>query len=322
MILVTGATGFLGAELVYQLVKTETKVRCIKRENAVIPKKLIPFTEQIEWLIADILDFSDLEDAFESVTHVYHCAAMVSFDEKLKAKMLQVNAEGTANIVNLCNQFAVKKLVYVSSVAALGNAKKNGLIDETCFWEGFEVKDAYAVSKYRAEMEVWRGINEGLNAVIVNPSVIIGADAGNKGSGAIFNLAKKKLVYYPTGASGFVDVKDVAACMRLLMQNPVTQERFILNSENVSYQNLFELAAKAFGISAPTKPAKPWMLSLAWRLNTVKNFFWGKKGGVNKSIANAAGKISRYDNRKVKTLLGYEFIPLNQTITQIAKGSS
>ncbi len=320
MILVTGATGFLGAELVFQLLKTEEKVRCIRRVNSVTPEKLIPFTHKIEWFTSDILDFSDLENAFEGITQVYHCAALVSFDESLKAKMLQVNAEGTSNVVNLCIQFGVEKLVYVSSIATLGNAKPNGFTDETCFWEGFEVKDAYAVSKYRAEMEIWRGINEGLNAVIVNPSVIIGADAGATGSGAIFENVKNGMGYYTRGATGFVDVQDVATCMILLMESPTVQERFIINAENKSYQSLFEQTAKEFGIAEPNKVAKPWMLSLAWRIITVKNYLLGKKGGINKTIAKTADKVSKYNNEKIKSLLNYQFIPLKQSITKVVNG--
>lgn len=320
MILVTGATGFLGAELVFQLLQTEETVRCIKRQSSVIPNKLIPLSDKINWVVADILDFSDLEDAFEAVTHVYHCAALVSFEESLKAKMLQVNAEGTANIAALCIQFGIKKLVYVSSIAALGNAKADELINEKNFWEGFEIKDAYAVSKYRAEMEVWRGINEGLNAVIVNPSVIIGADAGTKGSGALFETVKNGINYYTSGATGFVDVEDVANCMILLMRNSVMQERFILNGENSTYQNVFEQTAKAFGLTEPQKQAKPWMLKLAWRLTAIKNYVLGKKGGINKTIAQTANKVSKYDNTKIKALLNYRFIPLKESITKIANG--
>ncbi len=320
MILVTGATGFLGAELVFQLLKTEERIRCTKRENSAVPTKLIPLSDRIDWVVADILDFSDLEDAFEEVTQVYHCAALVSFDEKLKAKMLEVNAEGTANVVNLCVQYGVEKLVYVSSIAALGNAKENDLIDETCFWEGFEVKDAYAVSKYRAEMEVWRGINEGLNAVIVNPSVIIGADTGKGGSGAIFESVRNGLSYYTRGATGFVDVEDVARCMILLMGNPLKQERFIISAENLSYQMLFEQTAEEFGLAHPQKLAKPWMLNLTRRLTAIKNYILGQKGGINKTVAKTADKVSRYDNSKIKFLLNYQFIPLKQSITKIVNG--
>lgn len=318
MILVTGATGFLGAELVFQLLKTEEKVRCTKRESSKIPNKLISLADKIEWVTADILDFSDLQDAFDGVAKVFHCVALVSFDESLKARMLEVNAEGTQNIVTLCVHHNIEKLVHVSSVAALGNARENGLVDEKCFWEGFEIKDGYSVSKYRGEMEVWRGIEEGLNAVIVNPSVIIGADAGTAGSGAIFESVKNGLAYYTRGGTGFVDAEDVAKCMILLMNNPIKQERFVISAENLSYQNLFEQTSKAFGLAKPQKLAKPWMLNLAWRLTVIKNYVLGKRGGINKTIAKTADKVSEYDNSKIKALFNYNFIPIAESITKIA----
>ncbi|MFC5285348.1 NAD-dependent epimerase/dehydratase family protein [Pedobacter alpinus] len=317
MILVTGATGFLGAELVVQLLQTEDKVRCTKKENSVIPQKLIPFAHKIEWVFANILDYSDFELAFENITQVYHCAALVSFDKNLKEKMLLVNAEGTANVVNLCIQFNIDKLLHVSSIAALGSAKHSEAINETYFWEGFETHDAYAVSKYRGEMEVWRGINEGLNAVIVNPSVIIGVDAGTECSGALFETIKNGFSYYTQGATGFVDVKDVAKCMILLMQNEVNNQRFIINSENLSYKELFSLTAEEFGRKTPLKLAKPWMLNIAWRLNSIKNTLTGGKGGLNKTVANTASKTTEYDNQKIKTLLNFQFFPIKKTITEI-----
>ena len=318
MILVTGATGFLGAELVAQLLETESVVRCIKRENAKVPQKLIPYQDKIEWVIADILDFSDLNDAFGGVTEVYHCAALISFEATLKKKMLAVNAEGTANVVNLCLAHSVKKLVHVSSIAALGSGKNNELIDEKLFWEGFEAHDAYAVSKYRAEMEVWRGINEGLNAVIVNPSVIIGEDAGIKGSGAIFKTVKDGLKYYTLGGTGFVDVKDVAKIMILLMNSDVSAERFIINNQNYTYKNLFADIAKAFGLPEPQKEAKPWMLSLAWKANAIKNLLTGSKGGLTKATAKSASNFNHFNNSKIKKqLIGFEFKPIGESITKI-----
>lgn len=318
MILVTGATGFLGAELVHQLLETETKIRCIKRIGSEIPTKLTPYQAKIEWINADILDYADLEDAFDGISLVYHCAAMVSFENSLKEKMLMVNAEGTANIVNLCIQYQIKKLVHVSSVAALGNAKVGESIDETFFWEGFELHDGYSVSKYRGEMEVWRGINEGLNAVIVNPSVIIGEDAGINGSGAIFETIRKGFKYYTKGGTGFVDVSDVAKCMIFLMNSPVLNERFIISAENILYQDLFAQSAKAFGLPVQKTEAKPWMLNLAWRINALKNYLLGKKGGINKTTAKNAAKLSKYNNAKIKGLFGFEFTPISLTITKIA----
>jgi dihydroflavonol-4-reductase len=318
MILVTGGTGFLGAELAAQLLAEENKIRCIKRENSQIPDKLISFQNQIEWLNADILNFSDLEDTFEGITKVYHCAALVSFDPSLKKRLLEVNAEGTANVVNLCLGKNIEKLVHVSSIATLADAKGDELIDETFFWEGFEKHESYAVSKYRGEMEVWRGIHEGLNAVIVNPSLIIGEGAGTEGTGSLFETIRKGLNYYPIGGSGLVDVKDVAKAMILLMGSNINNERFILNAENILYKDLFEISAAAFGITAPQQAAKPWMMNFAWRANQLKNLFTRSKGGLNKTTAQGASKISRYSNQKIKNAVGMEFIPAKESITKIA----
>ena len=318
MILVTGATGFLGAELVAQLLEIESVVRCIKREKAIIPQKLILYQDKIEWVTADILDFSDLNDAFEGVTQVYHCAALISFETTLKKKILAINAEGTSNVVNLSLAHSVKKLVHVSSIAALGNGKNNELIDEKSFWEGFEAHNAYAVSKYRAEMEVWRGINEGLNAVIVNPSVIIGEDAGIAGSGAIFKTVKDGLKYYTLGGTGFVDVKDVAKIMILLMQSDISAERFIISNQNYSYKNLFSDIAIAFDLPEPQKEARPWMLSLAWKANAIKNLLTGSKGGLTKATAKSASNFNHFDNSKIKKhLASFEFKPIGESITKI-----
>jgi len=318
MILITGATGFLGAELVIQLLQKETSLRCIKRAKATIPQKLIAYQDKIDWVIADILDLSDLEDAMEGITQIYHCAALVSFDPAIKAKMLATNIVGTANIVDLCLDFGIQKLVHVSSIAALGEGKADELIDETHFWEGFETHDAYAVSKYRAEMEVWRGINEGLNAVIVNPSIIIGKDAGKTGSGALFESLKQGLKYYPIGACGFIDVEDVAKSMILLMQSDVSGERFIINAENYFYKDLLQKIANAFQIPIPEKALKPWKLSIAWRIIAIKNLFSKNKGGLTKATAKSASKITQFNNAKIKTQLGFEFKPIAQSIIEIA----
>jgi len=318
MILITGATGFLGAELAFQVLQTETKIRCTKRAHSKIPLKLVTYSNNIEWVDANILDLFDLTEAFKDVTKVYHCAALVSFEADLKQQMLAVNAEGTANVVNLCIENNIEKLVHVSSIAAIGEAKGDELITEKDFWEGFENHDGYAVSKYRGEMEVWRGINEGLNAVIVNPSVIIGEDAGKEGSGAIFETVRNGFKYYTQGGTGFVDVKDVAKTMILLMKHDTVNERFILNSENMSYKELFAKTAEIFDLPIPEKEAKPWMLNMAWRLTSLKNWLTKSKGGLNKTTADNASKISAYSNDKIKLALNYKFIPLQESITKIA----
>ncbi|WP_316817024.1 NAD-dependent epimerase/dehydratase family protein [Pedobacter nyackensis] len=320
MILVTGATGFLGAELIHQLTSLGIKLRALKRTHSIIPD-LIKHNKLVEWVIADINDLSDLEDAFDGVNKVYHCAALVSFDPKDKTKLLRINIEGTSNIVNLCQELGAR-LVHVSSVAALGNAKKGALITEKDFWE-YDIKaHAYAISKYEGEMEVWRGISEGLDAVIVNPSVIIGAGAGFEGSGAIFKLVKDGLSYYTKGATGIVDVSDVAKCMIALMDSKETAERFTISSENYHYKQFFGEIAAGYGIKAPAKEAKPWMLGIAWRAAKLASLFTGKPAALTSDAARSSLNESLYSNEKIKRTIGITFKPLKQSIDEICKAQA
>lgn len=317
MILVTGATGFLGAELIHQLTSQGKKLRALKREHSVIPD-LIRENEQIDWVIADINEFSDLEEAFQDVDQVYHCAAVVSFNPKDKATLLRVNIEGTSNIVNLCAEFGAR-LLHVSSVASLGQAKNGALITENDLWEYDAKAHTYAISKYEGEMEVWRGIAEGLDAVIVNPSVIIGKGTGCSGSGAIFKMVKDGLSFYTQGATGMVDVSDVAACMITLMNSKESAERFIISAENINYQELFEKIATGYGIKAPSREAKPWMLAIAWRLAKLASLFSGKSYGLTRATAKSSLNKSLYSNNKILDTTGLTFKPLSQSIQEICQ---
>jgi nucleoside-diphosphate-sugar epimerase len=314
MILVTGATGFLGAELIHQLTGQGTKLRALKRGHSVIPD-LIKDNPLIEWAVADINDLSTLDTAFEDIHQVYHCAAMISFDPKDKAKLLKVNIEGTSNVVNLCVENQAR-LLHVSSVAALGNAKKGQLITEKDFWEYDSKAHSYAISKYEGEMEVWRGIAEGLEAVIVNPSVIIGGAAGFQGSGAIFKLVKEGLSFYTKGATGIVDVQDVAKSMIALMNSKITEERFTISAENYNYQRFFGEIAKGFGVKAPAKEAKPWMLGIAWRAAKLASLFTGKPAALTSDAARSSLNESLYSNKKIIETIGITFKPLDQTVAE------
>ena len=318
MILVTGATGFLGAELIHQLTAQGTKLRAVKREHSIIPAT-IRDNALVEWVTADINDFSDLEDAFLGIEQVYHCAAMISFDPRDKAKLLKINIEGTSNVVNLCVAYNAR-LVHVSSVAALGNPKKGAtLITESDFWEYDSRSHSYAISKYEAEMEVWRGIAEGLDAVIVNPSVIIGAGAGFEGSGAIFKLVKEGLSYYTKGATGLVDVSDVASSMIALMNSNKSGERYILSSENYHYQKFFAEIAKGFGVKPPAKEAKAWMLGIAWRAAKIAAIFSGKPAALTSDAARSSLNESLYSNDKIKNTTGITFKPMQQSIAETCR---
>ncbi|HEX8607881.1 MAG TPA: SDR family NAD(P)-dependent oxidoreductase [Pedobacter sp.] len=314
MILITGATGFLGSELVHKLTTQGKQVRALKREHSAIPT-LLRDNNKIEWFVADILDLATLEDAFEDVDKVYHCAAFISFDPKDKKKLLNTNIEGTSNIVNLCLTNEVR-LIHVSSVAALGNAKKGNLITEKDFWEYDSKVHSYAISKYEGEMEVWRGIAEGLEAIIVNPSVIIGANSGFAGSGAIFKLVKEGLSFYTKGATGIVDVEDVVKCMIALMQSREQGERFTISAENYHYEEFFREIANGFGVKPPAKEAKPWMLGVAWRAAKLASLFTSKAPALTSDAARSSMNESLYDNKKIKLTTGIQFKPLKQSIKE------
>jgi len=317
MILVTGGTGFLGSELIKQLTDKALQVRAIRRENSSIPK-LLQNNPLIEWVIADINEPAALEDAFANVTQVFHCAAYVSLNSKHKKQLFHVNIDGTSNVVNLCMEYNCR-LLHVSSIAALGEAKKGKLISEKDFWEYDAKAHAYGLSKYESEMEVWRGISEGLDAVIVNPSVIIGKNAGFEGSGAIFKLVRDGFSFYTSGATGLVAVEDVVKAMILLMNSTVTAERFILSSENYHYKQLFESIANGFSVKAPQTEAKAWMLNLAWRALKFFSIFTGKEPSITKDTAKSSVTYSFYDNQKIIGQTGINFKPVSETITEITQ---
>jgi len=318
MILVTGATGFLGSEVARQIAAAGNNLVCIKRNTSVIPEILKPYSQQISWVEADMLDIFALEDAMQGITRVYHCAAWVSFNPKHSKGMIKTNVEGTANLVNLCIEHDAR-LMHVSSIVAVGDAKPGSLITENNHLEETPHEDGYAISKYESEMEVWRGIAEGLNAVVVNPSLIIGANAGTAGTGAIFNKVRTGLKYYTNGALGFVDVEDVAKSMIALMNSDIKAERYIVSAENWNYKDVFTEAANCFGVKAPGMEAKPWMLGLAWRASALMSSLAGKPKGIDKTSAQAASKTTRFDNSKVKKATGIEFKPVKQSIKEICE---
>lgn len=317
MILVTGGTGFLGSYLIRSLVAAGKPVRALYR-TAPSPR-LQDLSGKIEWVQGDILDVGALEDAMQGVTQVYHCAAVVSFQPGHAANLMKINVEGTANVVNLALDAGVEKLLYVSSVAAIGRAREQAAIDEDCEWEESPNNSRYSISKFQGEMEVWRGIAEGLDAVIVNPSIILGAGFWDEGSGTLLKNAWKEFPYYTEGVNGFVDVQDVVKAMMMLMDSAVNGERFILSADNWGYRQLFTTMAHALGKKPPHIAAKPWMAEVVWRLEKIKGLLTGKQPVVTKETARTAQLKVYYDNRKIRTALpAFNFRPLEETIREIA----
>ena len=321
MILVTGATGFLGSEVARQLVAEGNHIRCTKRDTSIIPAILIPLNQNIDWVEADLLDIFSLEDALDGVTQVYNCAAWVSLRQADKKQMIYTNVTGTGNLVNLCLQKQCR-LLHVSSIAAIGEGKPGELITEKHHLEQSTETNGYAISKLESEMEVWRGEAEGLNTVIVNPSIIIGPNAGTEGSGALFETVRKGLKFYTNGGMGFVDVADAAKCMIALMNSKISGERFIISAENISYKDITAEIAADFGIKPPAKLAKPWMMELAWRGASLAGAVTGKKPAIDKVSAQAASIVKQFDNSKIKKATGIEFKPLSISIKEVCEALS
>jgi dihydroflavonol-4-reductase len=330
MILVTGATGLVGSHLLYKLIVKGNKVRAVYRRRKKLDNVKHVFSyygpnakdlfNAIEWVKADINDVPAMEIAFQNVDHVYHCAAMVSFEPDKFDTLKKINIEGTANVVNLCLDFKVKKLCHVSSVAALGTPLiSDDLADEETPWNKELDHSVYALTKYGAEMEVWRGINEGLNAVIVNPGVIIGPGFWHGGgSSALFKQVYKGLKYYTKGTTGFVGIWDVVMPMMLLMESNVKNERFVLVAENLSFETFFKHAALALNTKPPTKLAKPWMLEIAWRLDWLQFKLTSKRRRLSKHMAKSAVSMSNFNNSKIQHALQYRFTPVKDTIEEVA----
>jgi nucleoside-diphosphate-sugar epimerase len=265
-----------------------------------------------------MLNIFALEDALEGITQVYHCAAWVSLKQADKEPMISTNVTGTANLVNLCAAMSIR-MVHVSSIAAIGLAKPGELITEEHHLEQSADNDGYAISKLESEMEVWRGTAEGLDAVIVNPSLILGASAGKTGTGALFETVRKGLKFYTGGSGGFVDVEDVAKCMVALMHSDITAERFIISAENYTYKDITTEIAQGFGIKSPSKLAKPWMMGLAWRGAAFIAALTGKAPSLDKTSALAASELRAFDNSKIKQAIGMEFKPVSKTILEVCE---
>lgn len=316
-ILVTGASGLLGSHLVTALIKENKQVKALYRSSVPV----FEGADKVDWVKGDILDIVSLEEAMMNVDAVYHCAAIVSFDPKEKQQLHITNVEGTANVVNACLNAGVKKLLHVSSVAALGRIRENEPITEKMKWTPETSNSEYGKSKYLAEMEVWRGVGEGLDAVVINPTIILGLADWNKSSSAIFKSVYNEFPWYTDGVTGFVDAADVAKAMMMLMESNISGERFIVSGENTTYQQLFNLIADAFGKNQPHKKVTPFIAAVVWRLEKMKSFFTGSKPLVTKETAVTAQAKVYFDNSKLlECLPAFKYTTLQQTVNRICAG--
>ncbi|POS02669.1 nucleoside-diphosphate-sugar epimerase [Flavobacterium croceum DSM 17960] len=335
MILVTGATGLVGAHLLLHLVtlNQENKpIKAIYRSKSSIEKTKslfelydkLPYFERIVWVQADITDIPSLEIAFQGITKVYHCAAKISFDPNEEEILRKINIEGTANIVNFCIDKKVEKLCHVSSIAALGASINKALpVTESTEWNPELEHSDYAITKYGAEMEVFRGEQEGLKTVIVNPGIILGPYPKTwdktQGSGALFTSVKKGIPFFTKGNTGYVTVNDVVKAMVMLMEFNVSGQRYILVSENISYQNIINLVAHQLRVKTPTKQASNFLLDLAWRVDWFLHLIFRKKRSLSKQSALALQNTEIISSEKIQKDFGFTFTPIAPYIEQIAK---
>ncbi len=322
MVLVTGASGFLGQHLVRSLSEQGAVVRALYKNHA--PSAALLALPGITWMLCDLLDIYDVEEAMSGIDDVYHCAAIVSFDPDRREEMLHVNVESTANLVNQAVLQGVRKMLYVSSIAALGRSgDENKLITEEEEWNESKYNSAYAFSKYLAEMEVWRGMGEGLNAVIVNPGIILGAGTGHDLSAALMKIVYREFPFYSKGVTSWVDAADVVQAMTMLMASGIEEERFILSAGNFAFLEVFTIMAKALGKRPPHWYAPPLLTAIVARLMVLKSKLSGKPPLVTKETANNAALVSLYDNSKLtQALPGFVYTPINSTIEHMARSFS
>lgn len=331
MILVTGGTGLVGAHLLLHLIESRSigseKIRAIFRDKISIEKTKSLFAiykkndllEAIEWVQADIIDIPSLENAFQGIEYVYHCAALISFDPKKESIVRKTNIEGTANIVNFCLAKGVKKLCYISSTAALGDlAAHESVITEETEWNPEKPHSDYAISKYGAEMEIWRGQQEGLAIIIVNPGVIIGPGFPEQGSGQLLKQVAAGLPFYTLGTTGFVAVSDVVRIAVELTKSKISNQRYTLIAQNIVFQDLLNTMADALNVKRPTIHITPFLMEISWRIDWIMATIFRRKRQLTQNIAKASYAKNDYSNEKIKSELATTFTDVHHYIKEIS----
>ena len=324
-ILITGATGLVGSAVARRFLSENHTVFALYRSGS--DRSLLQdMEEKIQWVEGDILDIGSLETAMKNIDFVVHTAAVVSFVPRDRKMMYTVNTEGTANIVNACLKYKIEKLCHVSSIAALGrpDARKiipgqDVVLDETQRWEDSPENSEYAKTKYLAELEIWRGIAEGLNAVIVNPTLILGEGDWSKSSTQIFRYVYQEKPFYTEGIANYVDVQDVAEIVFQLLFSNISAERFLLNAGSISYQNLFNTIADSMQKKRPSFRVGAGLAAIIWRLEAIRTWLMGTKPLITKETAQSGARKIRYNNDKIKKALGYHFQPIEKTVSRVSE---
>ena len=326
MIFVTGGTGLVGSHILLELSQKGEQFKALKRassslsicENIFKHYNAEDLFEKINWVVGDINDIPSLESGMQNCDMVLHAAGVVSFAPSDAELLKKVNIEGTANVMNVALSSRVKKVGFVSSIAVLGRNSTEGIVDEECHFKHTKLESNYALSKYYAEQEVWRAAQEGLDVVIVNPSVILGPGDSEKGSSQIFEKINNGLKFYTTGSTGYVDVVDVSSSLIALLFSKIKNERFIVNGANLKYRDCFDRIAVAFNKPKATIKVTPFLKEIAWRLELLRSLVTGKSPLLTKETANSAMTDSSYSTSKIEQAISYQFTDIDATIKKYA----
>lgn len=312
MILLSGATGIVGYFIAQQLLNKGYQVRALKRANSKTAR--LGKHPNLEWVEADVEDIPALEKAFQGIKYVIHCAAVVSFHQEDKQQMMDVNVAGTANMVNLALENDIQKFVHISSVAALGRKDGQAVIDETTQWEESKNNTNYAESKHLGELEVWRGHEEGLDTVILNPSIVIGPGDWHTSSMQVFKYVNQGRIFYPMGEMNYVDVRDVAEITCEMLFKEVSGERYILNAGKAPYKDVFGLISKYLNKPRPRYRVSYTLLTFAYVFDMLRSFLTRKKSIITRESLRLSKMSFMFSNEKIIREMDYKFRTLEESV--------
>jgi len=317
LIFITGGTGFLGSYILRYLVQSGERVRALRRSSSRMDL-VADVADKVEWVEGDVLDVSALETAMEGMDQVYHVAAVISFNPREKDWMFKVNIEGTANIINLALELGVRRVLQMSSISALGRDLDHPRLDESAKWTNSPINTNYSISKFKSECEVWRGIEEGLDAVIANPATIIGSGYWGNGTAALFSTVANGLKFSPKGGTGLVDVRDVAQASIQLMNSGISGERFIISAEDTAWKDFFSSAARHLHVKVPTKTVSGLPLEIFWRMEWLRSRLTKSSPLITKETARLSAYQFYYDTTKLEKALNFKYRSIEDSIQEIA----
>jgi len=331
VVLVTGATGMLGSRLVYDLIRNGYRVRALLRNRSRLEQFQVnmgyytpgaeSLTRKVTWIETDLSDYPGLFDALDGIEMVFHCAAMVSFSPHQRKQMYETNITGTGNLVNACLEKGVKRICHVSSIAALGRTEDGEWVTEETAWIPEKKHTGYSISKFHSEMEIWRGVYEGLEAVVLNPSVILGPGDWDNGSPVFYKQIHQGMPFFTRGGTGFVDIRDVCKAMLLLSDEQnwgkAKNNRYLISGSNHTYQELFTAIARSIGKKPPRIRATRSMMEAAWRLNGLISLLTRREPLVTRDSVMGACKMTWFDGSKITRLFALEYTPFEESIDYI-----